>query len=90
MNSLPEDIQDTIYKYKHQMEFKDVSHELHDIVYFWCSGQFTYRYCKYRHESMYRACLNEFKNLNDYEDHLIVDLRAKDILDIINEMASIE
>ena len=27
MNSLPEDIQDTIYKYKHQMEFKNVLEE---------------------------------------------------------------
>ena len=27
MNTLPEDIQDTIYKYKHQMEFKDVIEE---------------------------------------------------------------
>ena len=28
MNSLPEDIQDTIYKYKHQMEFEKVMWEL--------------------------------------------------------------
>ena len=28
MNSLPEDIQDTIYKYKHQMEFENVMCEL--------------------------------------------------------------
>ena len=90
MNTLPEDIQDTIYKYKHHMEFKDVIHELHDIVCFWCSEQLIFRYCKYRHELMYRSCLNDFKHLNDYEEHLIVDLRAKDVLDIINEMASVK
>ena len=28
MNTLPEDIQDTIYKYKHQLEFKNVLEEL--------------------------------------------------------------
>ena len=27
MNTLPEDIQDTIYKYKHQIEFKNVLEE---------------------------------------------------------------
>ena len=90
MNTLPEDIQDTIYKYKHQMEFKDVIQELCDIVYFWCSEQLTFRYCKCRHELMYRSCLNDFKYLNDYENHLHVDLKAKDLLDIINETASIK
>ena len=29
MNTLPEDIQDTIYKYKHQLEFKNVVEEFH-------------------------------------------------------------
>ena len=28
MNTLPEDIQDTIYKYKHQIEFKNVINEI--------------------------------------------------------------
>ena len=28
MNTLPEDIQDTIYRYKHHLEFKSVIHEL--------------------------------------------------------------
>ena len=28
MNRLPEDVLDTIYKYKHQIEFKDVLNEL--------------------------------------------------------------
>ena len=36
MNTLPEDIQDIIYKYKHQMEFKDVMEQLK------CSGCVCY------------------------------------------------
>ena len=35
MNTLPEDIQNTIYKYKHQMEFNHVVNEMHDIVSYW-------------------------------------------------------
>ena len=30
MNTLPEDIQETIYKYKHQLEFKNVMNHLKD------------------------------------------------------------
>ena len=36
MNTLPEDIQDTIYKYKHQIEFSKVMGELI------CSGSVCY------------------------------------------------
>ena len=32
MNTLPEDIQDIIDKYKHQMEFKDVMEQLKDVM----------------------------------------------------------
>ena len=39
MNSLPEDIQDTIYKYKHQMEFKNVTNELNEATVYWCTEQ---------------------------------------------------
>ena len=84
VNSLTEDIQDTIYEYKHRMKCKDVIHELHHIVYIWCSEKFSYRYCKYKHELMYRACLNEFKQLSDVKDPSIVNLKAKDIFDIMN------
>ena len=90
MNTLPEDIQDTIYKYKHHMEFKDVIHEIHDIVDFWCIDQLTFKYCKLRHEPMYQKCVQEFKCLADYEEHLFVDLKTKDVLDIIHEMASVK
>ena len=33
MNTLPEDIQDTIYKYKHQLEFEIIMNELTSSVY---------------------------------------------------------
>ena len=88
MNTLPEDIQDTIHKYKHQMTFNDVTQELHDIFYIWHAEQFACRHCKWRPELMYRFCPDEFKHLNDYENRLHVDLRGKHILDIIKEIAN--
>ena len=85
MNTLPEDIQDTIYKYKHHLEFKSVIHEIHDIVDFWCIDQLTFKYCKLRHEPMYQKCVQEFKCLADYEEHLCVDLTSTDIFDMIHD-----
>ena len=85
MNTLPEDIQDTIYKYKHHLEFKSVIHEIHDIVCYWCVDQLTYRYCKGRHQIMYDYCKNELNTLNDYEEHLLINLKSKTILDMIND-----
>ena len=39
MNTLPEDIQDTIYKYKHQLEFnkvlEEMVHDICDVEYLW-------------------------------------------------------
>jgi hypothetical protein len=86
MNNLPDDIQDTIYRYKHQIEFRNVMNELNDIVDLWCDDQLICRYCKARHEGIHKRLRNEFKCLNDYEEHLFVDLKCKDILDIINEI----
>ena len=83
MNSLPEDIQDTIYKYKHQMEFQDVTNELDEAIAYWCNEQLEYRYCKARHIDVFHKCANEFKCLDDYETCLSVYLKPKDILLII-------
>ena len=83
MNTLSDDIQNTIYQYKHQIEFRNVMNELNDIVDFWCDDQLTCRYCKARHEGIHERLRNEFKCLNDYEEHLFVDLKCNDILDII-------
>ena len=45
MNSLPSDLQDTIYKYKHQLEFKVVMKELIDNVYVYGSCPKCERNC---------------------------------------------
>ena len=34
---------------------------------------------------MYNKCKNEFKSLNDYEEHLHINLKSNVILDIIND-----
>ena len=85
MNTLPEDIQNTIYKFKHQMEFNHVINEMHDIVNFWCIDQLDDMYCKSRHEGIHERLRNKFKCLNDYEEHLWVDLTSTDILAMIND-----
>ena len=84
MDTLSDDIQNIIYKYKHQIEFKSVVNELNIIVDRWCDEQLTYIYCKGRHQIMYNRCKNEFKTLNDYEEHLFINLKYNSILDIIN------
>ena len=85
MNTLPEDIQNTIYKYKHQLEFVNVMNDFSDIVDFWCDEQLYFRYCKNRHTTIVNKCKHDFKCLDDYEDHLCIVLKSKDILDIIND-----
>ena len=45
MNSLPGDLQNTIYKYKHQLEFKVVMKELIDNVYVYGSCPKCKRNC---------------------------------------------
>ena len=39
MDTLPSDIQDTIYKYKHQLEYKDVMDDMEGI---YCLGCFNH------------------------------------------------
>ena len=85
MDTLSDDIQNIIYKYKHQIEFKSVVNELNEIVDYWCDEQLEHRYCKARHIPMYNKCKNEFKSLNDYEEHLHINLKSNVILDIIND-----
>ena len=85
MNTLSDDIQNMIYKYKHQIEFKSVINELNEIVDYWCDEQLESRYCKGRHIPIYNEWKNDFKSLNDYEEHLFINLKSNDIIDIINE-----
>ena len=37
------------------------------------------------HNSRYIYFSNELKSLNDYEEHLFINLKSNDILDMINE-----
>ena len=87
MNTLSEDIQNIIYKYKHQIEFKSVINELNKCVDLWCEMNLDAMYSKSRasHNSRYIYFSNELKSLNDYEEHLFINLKSNDIIDIINE-----
>ena len=65
MNTLPEDIQDTIYKYKHQLEFDSVINEMMccicDLEYIWsalpigCIRHPVFR-CRHCGASPWKAC----------------------------------
>ena len=77
MDTLSDDIQNIIYKYKHQIEFKSVINELNKCVDLWCEMNLD--------NSRYIYFSNELKSLNDYEEHLFINLRSNDIIDIINE-----
>ena len=77
MDTLSDDIQNIIYKYKHQIEFKSVINELNKCVDLWCEMNLD--------NSRYIYFSNELKSLNDYEEHLFINLKSNDIIDIINE-----
>ena len=82
MNTLPEDIQDTIYKYKHQIEFIHVMVVYNDIINFWCEEHLLSRYCISRHNRMRDYEKNEFICLKNI---CLRSFKCKDILNIINE-----
>ena len=84
MDTLSNDIQNVIYKYKHQLEFKSVMNEFSEIVDYWCDEHLILRYCKGRYQKIYFKCKENFKSLNDYEEHLCINLKSDVILDIIN------
>ena len=67
------------------MVFCSVIKEFKIIIDCWCEEQLSFRYCKARHIPMINKFINEFKSLNDYEEHLFVNLKSNDIVDIINE-----
>ena len=85
MNNIPEHIEDIIYRYKHEMVFSSVIKEFNLIIDCWCDEQLSYRYRKCRHQQIYNKCRNEFKCLNDYEEHLCITLEPNDMFDIIND-----
>ena len=84
MNTLSNDIQNIIYKYKHHLEFKSVINEFNKIVDNWCDEQ-LFRYCVNGHRKIYFKCKEKFKSLNDYEEHLFINLKSNDILNNIND-----
>ena len=68
MNTLPEEIQDTIFKYKHQMEFRRVVKELNTMgLCGWCWGKTC---CKID------TCINCGKA--DYDDMRILNMMLMD------------
>ena len=89
MNTISDDIQNVIYKYKHQLEFKSVMNELNKSVGLWCEMGLDAMYnnedLRARHNPRYIYFSNKLKTLNDYEDHLFRNLKSIDILDIINK-----
>ena len=90
-DNLPNEIKDKIDDFKvgtktyWKHKFKSVINELNKCVDCWCDEQLEFRYCKGRHIPIYNECKNEFKSLNDYEEHLHINLKSNVILDIIND-----
>ena len=72
MDTLNDDCKNTIFKYIHQMKFRTIINDLNKSADMWCEQQLQSRYCKARHIYAYNKCLNEFKDLNDYEGHLFI------------------
>ena len=69
MNTLPEDIQDTIYKYKHQIEFKNV---VHKIVKFKRNSMRAFPllcYECYRNKALCDECLYNFEIKMEWLSH---------------------
>ncbi len=85
MNTLPEDIQDTIYKYKHQLEFSEVMSELKCSVCYcgFCSDrQWTWTVCNcmdacddYDHDSFDYASHSEYYDDTDSDSYYPVTTR---------------
>ena len=72
MDTLNDDCQNTIFKFIHQMKFRTIINDLNKSADMWCVQQLISRYCKARHIYIYNKCINQFKDLNDYEEHLII------------------
>ena len=72
MDTLNDDCKNTVFKYIHQMKFRATINYLNKSADMWCEQQLIFRYCKARHIYIYNKCINEFKYLNDYEEHLFI------------------
>ena len=79
MDTLNDDLQNTIFKYIHQMKFRATINDLNKFAEMWCEQQLIFRFCKARHTQHYNKCINEFKDLNDYEEHLFLYFNFYDL-----------
>ena len=52
------DLQDIIFKYIHQMKYREVVNDLNKFADMWCLQQLQFRYCKARHNYIYNKCIN--------------------------------
>ena len=77
MNSLPDDILNKIFKYKHQLEFKDILNELTQIR-INCRYMFSLSFVK---SATYLSHHNKVKPCIDINN---IDVEYYEILDIIN------
>ena len=74
MNTLPDNIQDTIYKYKHQLEYRNVMEQLKIGVCYcgWCGQrQWTWTVCDcvyHTYGADYHEKIKQLYQLYDYSD----------------------
>ena len=79
MDTLTQDVQNIIYKYKHQMKFCDVINELMVISDIWCCIYLERRYAISKDTVFYNRAKATFSHLNDYEKSLMRHYRFYDI-----------
>ena len=79
MDTLAQDVQNIIYRYKHQLDFRPVIHELAIITDIWCSIYLERRYSISKDTVFYNRCKATYSHLNDYEKSLMRHYRFYDI-----------
>ena len=79
MDTLTQDVQNIIYKYKHQFYFRPVINELALITDIWCSIYLERRYSISKDTAFYNRAKATFSHLNDYEKSLMRHYRFYDI-----------
>ena len=79
MDILTPDLQNIIFKYIHQMKFREVINELNNISDIWCFIYLERRYAINKDIAFYNKAKATFNNLNDYEQPLMRYYRFYDI-----------
>ena len=76
MDTLPEDVKDTIFQYKHEMEFREVVRELNTLGRCcWCWGRTCCKTAKCLDCGCVRICSNG--NYGDGSDLIVLDSDCK-------------